>query len=118
MPFDPDAFDLSRAAKKPQPNAETDERPAAPPPAQRSLCRALLRAIEQALDLEERLPPGRQHVPPDFPIQHAGKPRFNPNLLAQQTLQGWHRLVAIELRLLRCRSSSVINDLLFPKAGR
>ncbi|HEY7356428.1 MAG TPA: hypothetical protein VH590_08170 [Ktedonobacterales bacterium] len=99
MPFDPYAFDLSRAAKQPAPAAEADERPAVPEEAQQHLCRALLRAIEQALDLEERVPPGHRSAPPALPVQHAGKPRFDPDLLAQQTLPGWHRLVAIELRL-------------------
>jgi hypothetical protein len=31
-------------------------------------------------------------------VQHAGKPRFDPAHLREQTLSGWHRLTGIELR--------------------
>ena len=45
------------------------------------------------------MPTGVQREPPSFPVQHAGKRRFNPDDLRQQTLAGWHRLAGIELRL-------------------
>ncbi|HLV98809.1 MAG TPA: hypothetical protein VKT82_09055 [Ktedonobacterales bacterium] len=102
MSFDPYAFDLSHAAKPSPPNAAIDlddELLAVPAEAQRCICRALMQAIEGALDLEDRTPTGHRSPPPVFTVQHAGKPRFNPDDLRQQTLQGWHRLVAIELRL-------------------
>ena len=102
MPFDPYAFDLSHAAKQRAARAAInldDELLSVPEEAQRSIYRALMQAIEEALDLEERTPTGHHSQPPAFPVQHAGKPRFNPDDLRQQTLPGWHRLVAIELRL-------------------
>ncbi|HEY7346845.1 MAG TPA: hypothetical protein VH599_00905 [Ktedonobacterales bacterium] len=174
MSFDPYAFDLS-AARQSAPLAAlslADEFVEVPEEAQTALHRGLTAAIEGALDLWERTPSGHHSAPPPFTIQHAGKPRFNPDHLRRQTLEGWHRLIAIELRLaaqaleavrcapengvyqdllteqctragqlyaelkrragsvfallifqwelrlLRYRASSVINDLLFPAAGR
>jgi hypothetical protein len=101
MRFDPYTFDLSTAARTSSSSAAAgaDELPAVPEEARRMLCRALMRAIEHALDLEERVPPGHKPAPPTFTIRHAGKPRFNPDMLRQQKLQGWHRLIAIELWL-------------------
>jgi hypothetical protein len=102
MPFDPYAFDLAKAATSSAPrpaNNLADDLLAVPDEARGSLCRALMQAIEEALDYAERVPVGHRSPPPVLPVQHAGKPRFNPDDLRQQTLPGWHRLAAIELRL-------------------
>jgi hypothetical protein len=100
MSFDPYALDVSTAARRPTTRpAGADDLLAVPQEAQRILSRALMRAIEGALDLWERTPAGHRAALPAFDIQHAGRPRFNPDDLRQQTLEGWHRLVRIELHL-------------------
>ena len=103
MLFDPYAYDLAppgagaRAARRErQPRARCWR---VPEEARALLWRGLREAVEGALDLWEQTPPGDRRVPPSFAVQHAGKPRFDPAHLREQTLAGWHRLLGIELRL-------------------
>jgi hypothetical protein len=101
MLFDPYAYDLAAAARQlpsPAAAAVAEYLLEVPEEARATLWHGLMQAIEGALDLWERTPPARRSAPP-FTIQHTGKPRFNPDHLRRQTLEGWHRLVAIELRL-------------------
>ena len=70
-----------------------------PEEARALLWHGLRETAEGALDLWEQMPPGVQRAPLPLPVQHVGKPRFDPNHLRAQTLAGWHRLLGIELRL-------------------
>lgn len=110
MLFDPYAYDLTTSAgPSPLPGAGLQAPAAAgasladallevPQEAQDVLWQGLVQAVDGALDLWDRTPPARRSAPP-FNIQHAGKLHFNPADLRAQTLEGWHRLVGIELRL-------------------
>jgi len=100
MPFDPYAYDLAAPRPPTVPGAAlADEALLAVPLEARSiLWRGLRRSVEEALDLWDRTPAGMRQ-PPVFNIQHAGGPCFNPADLRQQTLEGWHRLTGIEVRL-------------------
>ncbi len=68
-------------------------------PCQRRRGRCSGVAVEGALDLWEQMPPGVHRAPLPLPVQHVGKPRFDPKHLRAQTLAGWHPLAGIELRL-------------------
>jgi hypothetical protein len=128
MPFDPYAADLARAAKRPpQSDAPlaSDALLAVPAEARQVLWDGLTEAVAATLDARERLPPGGQNEPPPFTVQHAGKPQFNPLHLRQQTLEGWHRLAGIELRLaaqaleaLLQANAEVYSTLLAEQCGR
>jgi hypothetical protein len=103
MSFDPYAYDLAHPITPPPPPAggqalAAKSLLAVPEAARRWLWRGLLEAVDGALDLWERTPPG-QRQPSPFSVQHAGAPSFDPAALRQQTLSDWHRLVGIELRL-------------------
>lgn len=101
MLFDPYAYDLATSAPGPLPGAAlaAEALLEVPDEARATLWQGLMDAVGGALDLWEQLPSGVQREPPPFPVQHAGKRRFNPDDLRQQTLAGWHRLAGIELRL-------------------
>ncbi len=103
MPFDPYAYDLNRAAKQ-QERAVVAARAAEallglPLEARTLLWHGLMAAVESVLDLWERSPAGAKHEPPVFIVQHAGQPRFDPATLRFLTLESWHRLMGLELRL-------------------
>jgi len=101
MLFDPYTYDWRSTAGQALPAEEALagdpllEVPADPRPL---LWRGLTEAVEGALDLWDRLPPGRRSAPLST-VQHAGKRRFPPAVLRAQNLPGWHRLVRIELGL-------------------
>jgi hypothetical protein len=97
MLFDPYTYDLT-TSNKPSP-LDADALLAVPLDARDVLWEGLTEAVEGALDLWERLPCGHQAALPPCAVQHAGKRRFQPQALRQQTLSGWHRLAGIELRL-------------------
>jgi hypothetical protein len=100
--FDPYAYDLNRPALAALPPAEALLGRAllsVPSEARGVLWHGLRNAVEGALDLWERTPPGARHAPHVFTIQHAGRPQFDDAMLRQQTLEGWHRLAGVELRL-------------------
>jgi hypothetical protein len=102
MPFDPYAYDLAAAGKRTLPSAAAQARealPAMPAEARQTLCAGLRAAVQDTLDLRERTPPGVKREPPAFNIQHAGGPCFNLADLRRQTLDGWHQLTGLELRL-------------------
>ncbi len=99
MLFDPYTYDLTISAGQPAPALADDPLLEVPSAARAVLWQGLLEAVAGAVDLWERLPCGHQAAPSPFAVQHAGKRRFQPEALREQTLAGWHRLVGIELRL-------------------
>jgi hypothetical protein len=100
MPFDPYAFDLARSVGiARQPALSGAALLAVPLEVRDVLWHGLRAAVEQTLALWENTPPGVKREPPVFNIQHAGQPSFHPDDLRQQTLDGWHRLTGLELRL-------------------
>jgi hypothetical protein len=110
MSFDPYAYGLSHLIIPPpagRPTRAAEPLLAVPEAARRWLWRGLLEAVDGALDLWERTPPG-QRQPSPFSVQHAGAPAFDPAALRQQTLAGWHRLVGIELRLAAQRLEALL----------
>jgi hypothetical protein len=102
MVFNPYAYDLAVARRQPPlPDEALVARvlPQMHPDARRILWRGLVAAAEGALTLWEQSPPGMKREPPPFLVQHVGKPYFNEADLRQQTLDGWHCLMGLELRL-------------------
>lgn len=69
------------------------------PEASYPLWQGLTRAVEGALWLWESSPAGSRREPPPLALQHVGLPHFNPRDLCQQTLEGIHRLLRLELPL-------------------
>jgi hypothetical protein len=99
MVFDPYGYDLSHL---PQPEADPLAARAlleVPQQGRRALWYGLTEAVEGTLALWERTVPGVQHTLPDFTVQHTGLPRFNPADLREQSLDNWHRLMGVELRI-------------------
>jgi hypothetical protein len=128
MFFDPYAFDLAHPVTSSPVQEQTPaaDLPPVPEEVQPLLARGLLAALEDALDLWDRLPPGyRPHLPP-LTIQHAGRPRFPDAWLRAQTLAGWHRLMRLELgltvavlhRRLWCPEEDTWQDLLNEQCAR
>lgn len=102
MVFDPYAYDLNHSTH--QPDQPSDPLAAGallevPHDARQPLWRGLMGAAEGALALREQMPPGVKHEPPIFTVQHTGQPRFNDADLRQQSLENWHRLMGVELRI-------------------
>jgi hypothetical protein len=111
--FDPYAYELKRSARLlAQPNTPlaADALLAVPPEARDTLWHGLRAAIEDALDLYERTPPGVKRPLPAFPLQHTGQPRFGPAALRGLTLEGWHHLTGIELRIAAHALETLIYD--------
>jgi len=69
------------------------------PEARYPLWQGLTRAVEGTLWLWESSPAGSRREPPPLALQHVGLPHFNPRDLCQQTLEGIHRLLRLELPL-------------------
>jgi hypothetical protein len=102
MVFDPYGYDLNHPAH--QPVQPSDPLAAGalldvPLEARDVLWRGLRDAAEGAQTLREQTPPGVAHEPPIFTVQHAGRPQFDDTMLRQQSLENWHRLMGIELRI-------------------
>ena len=83
-----------------------------PPEARHTLWRGLTRAMEGALWLWEAAPTSRREPPP-LALRHLGRPYFNSCALHQQTLEGVHRLLRLELPL----TVDVLETLLFASEG-
>lgn len=101
MLFDPYGYDLRSTAAQAVPAEAAqanDPLLEVPAEARQMLWHGLTEAVTGAVDLWEQTPPGRRCAAP-FTVQHAGKRRFAPEMLREQTLPGWHRLAGIELRL-------------------
>lgn len=96
------------------------------PEARRPLWQGLAQAVEGALWLWESTPAGRRREPPPLVLQHVGLPHFNPRDLWQQTLEGIHRLLRLELpltvdvleALLCARDAAVYQDALAEQCAR
>ena len=102
MIFDPYGYDLSRQQPQlPLPAAAqaANHLLGIPQEARDVYWRGLSRALEGALTLWEQTPPGVKREPPIFTVQHAGRPAFDKAMLRQQSLENWHRLMGLELRI-------------------
>jgi hypothetical protein len=102
MPFDPYAFDRKTLAGRrllPDTTPLADTLADMPQRARKALCDGLRDAVEGALDAWERTSPGVKREPLPFLVQHVGQPHFNAVDLRWQTLDGWHQLMGLELRL-------------------
>ena len=102
MVFDPYGYDLNRPSQPALPPADAllvGALLGVPQEARSLLLDGLRNAVEGALDAWERTPPGVRREPPVFTVQHAGQPRFNPADLRHLTLEDWHRVTGLELRL-------------------
>lgn len=102
MIFDPYGYERTRAARKREQATDllaAGALLAVPLEAQETIWRGLRAAVEGTLDLYERTPAGVKRQPPAFTIQHTGQPCFDPAALRYQTLEGWHHLTSLELRL-------------------
>jgi hypothetical protein len=99
MVFDPYGYDLNHLPPSPLDALAASALLDVPQEARDMLWHGLRAAVEGTLTLWEQTLPGVQHALPVFSLQHTGQPRFNPDDLRQQSLENWHRLTGVELRI-------------------